>query len=465
MRATSVMDHRMVLALSSARTTLWDQVRFAGNPKQFLWILPVTSGSRVEIAVGSNAFIDALDDLSAPLIVSPTATCDDAGVAGYTQADAAAAASGEPVVTSTSERSNLGSTGRATVGPYAAELVRAERGSLIDWLRTRSFSVTDESATVIRHYESTRSDFVVVQFRPGASVQQMQPIRVSTDGYNPVLPLRFAAIGAGENVGLSLMVIAPTAVAPDRWPMRVIRDDELTWDFRARSSDYPAVLSATFAAPERPWVIESTTSVSITELLARLSAGPMLAARLPERGVIPADCPFPDEQIEPLRGPEADGGCAGDVCEGAEDASAQDGDSGATSDAAVDPRCVAQPSSVEQPTAEPASDPANLAQAMRSGGVLTRLHIRLGATGFARDLTLGAADPSMVVAVTRALSKGINGCVDGRRPRAIGDRSLRDPGCACSSVARGSSSARWSALVAMAAALALRSRRRRAHQA
>lgn len=456
MRATSVMDHRMVLALSSARTTLWDQVRFAGNPKQFLWILPVTSGARVEIAVGSNAFIDALDELSAPLIVSPTATCSDAGDASYTQAVVTQAASGEPVVTSTSERSNLGSTGRATVGPYAAELVRADGGSLIDWLRTRSFSVTDESATVIRHYESTRSDFVVVQFRPGASVQQMQPIRVSTDGYNPVLPLRFAAIGAGDNVGLSLMVIAPTAVAPDRWPTRVIRDDELTWDFRARSSDYAAVLSATFAAPERPWVIESTTSVSITELLARLSTVPMLAARLPERGVIAADCLFPDEQIEPLRGPESDGGCEGDACSGAEG-----GDGGASSDAGVDPRCVARPSSVEQPTAEPASDPANLAQAMRSGGVLTRLHIRLGATGFARDLTLGAADPSMVVPVTRALSKGVNGCVNAGTPPA----RPRASGCACSSVARGSSSARWSALVAMGVALALGSRRRRAREA
>jgi hypothetical protein len=455
MRATSVMDHRMVLALSSARTTLWDQIRFAGDPKQFLWILPVTAGARVEIAVGSNAFIDALDDVSAPTLLSPIVTCSDAGAPSYTPQRGTGAPSPNTVTTASSERSNLGSSGRASVGPYAAELVRGEVEPLSAWLRARAFAVSAETESVIRYYEERRSDFVVVQFRPGASVQQMQPIRVSTEGYNPVLPLRFAAIGAGDNVGISLMVLAPTAMTAERWPTRVIENSELSWSFALGESDYRAVLSSTFDAAERPWIIESTSDVSINELLARIAAVPMQAAPLPRRAVIPADCRFPDELIDPLGGPELDGGCAEDACvAGDDDASAHDA---ATGDAASDPRCSPPPPSLPEPSIAPMSDPANLVQVMSTRAVLTRMHIRLGRDGFARDLTLGAAESSMNVPVIRALTRATGGCSQGGASRAVPPRAR---GCECSTSTRthGRSSAGGFAL-ALAAAIAVTARR------
>ncbi len=461
MRASSVTDHRMVLAVSSARTTLWDQLRFAGDPKQFLWILPVTSGAQVEIAVGSNAFIDALDDASAPSIYSPTVACDDAGVASYSPVIPPSAPQSGAVVTATGERSNLGSTGRAAVGPYAAELVRSERESLTQWLSARGFAVPAGGEAAIRHYESMRSNFIVVQFRPGASVQQIQPIRVSTEGYNPVLPLRFAAIGAGENVGLSLMVIAPTAMVPEGWPTRVISNDELTWDFRPQTSDYLPVLSSTFTTSARPWVVESTSEVSVTELLARIAVAPMPAAALPQRGVIPAFCPFPDEQIDPIRGPDLDGGCADDVCApGAQE-------DAASADAAIDPRCIAQPSSLTPPLSAPLSDTSNLLQVMSSRGVLTRLHIRLGPDGFDRDLALSAADPTLEVPVSRALSNAKNGCRTGSAG-ATGmlpgfPARLRAPGCSCAVPTRAHArdAARTLAFAAVSLALVCTTRRRR----
>src|SRR5262249_45692952 len=46
--ASVVTDHRMVLVLDSASTTLFDQVEYAGDPGDFAWILPV----RGEVVVG-----------------------------------------------------------------------------------------------------------------------------------------------------------------------------------------------------------------------------------------------------------------------------------------------------------------------------------------------------------------------------------------------------------------------------
>src|SRR5687768_2757844 len=60
---TTVDSHRMVIALSTERTTLWDQIRYSGNPEDFVWVLPVPSGvAQVELA--DSIFFDEIDQLS-----------------------------------------------------------------------------------------------------------------------------------------------------------------------------------------------------------------------------------------------------------------------------------------------------------------------------------------------------------------------------------------------------------------
>jgi hypothetical protein len=57
--AQVLTDHRMVLSLSSERTTLWDQIRDAGSPDDFPWVLPVAPDADLEIGLADNAFVDA----------------------------------------------------------------------------------------------------------------------------------------------------------------------------------------------------------------------------------------------------------------------------------------------------------------------------------------------------------------------------------------------------------------------
>jgi len=54
-----VTDHRMVLAVSQGQTTLYDQVRYQGNPAEFAWVLPVRGGTKVELS--HDEFFAALD--------------------------------------------------------------------------------------------------------------------------------------------------------------------------------------------------------------------------------------------------------------------------------------------------------------------------------------------------------------------------------------------------------------------
>src|SRR4051812_47597712 len=47
--AQVVTDHRMVFALSLTRTTLWDQIRYSGEPEDFIWVLPVPHGVALDL--------------------------------------------------------------------------------------------------------------------------------------------------------------------------------------------------------------------------------------------------------------------------------------------------------------------------------------------------------------------------------------------------------------------------------
>ena len=51
-----ITDHRMVLALSSTQTTLWDQVEYNGEPYGFAWVLPIRGPA--QIGVGTDRFVD-----------------------------------------------------------------------------------------------------------------------------------------------------------------------------------------------------------------------------------------------------------------------------------------------------------------------------------------------------------------------------------------------------------------------
>ncbi len=446
----------MVLALTPTRTTLWDQIRFAGDPRQFLWILPVSDARSVEVAVGSNAFVDGLDQATAPTIVAPSRNCgNDGGLSVNNLFVDVPSASG--LSRETSENAVLDSTGRASVGPYAAELVRSSEGSLTSWLRTRNFTVNAENAPVIEHYESMRFDFLVVQFRPGVSVQQMQPIRVTTQGYNPILPLRFAAIGAGENVGLTLMVIAPTQMIPEGWEVSRIEDQQLYWDFARGSSNYLSELSQTFARSPRPWVVESALETSHRELVVHFDAPAMRAFALPTLGVIPADCRFPDEVVDPIRGPDVDGGLAED---GSSEADASSPYAPPPPEAGVDagdPRCAPVLSTLPAPAAPPASDTSLLASVMTQTSVVTRLHIRLGTDGFSRDLRLSPPTEPMAVPVVRRLTRGVGGACP---PTFL----ERERGCRCTAPGgaggRGTTGAMALSSLAALTALALVRRRR-----
>ena len=43
---TVVTDHRMILSISQDQSTLYDQIKYSGNPAAFAWVLPIVGHRR-----------------------------------------------------------------------------------------------------------------------------------------------------------------------------------------------------------------------------------------------------------------------------------------------------------------------------------------------------------------------------------------------------------------------------------
>lgn len=87
----AVSTARVAVATTPGRTALWAQVSVTGASAGFVWILPVRLGARID--VGSDAWLDALDAATSPVVLPPSTAIPDTCDAGLSPQRLAPAAS------------------------------------------------------------------------------------------------------------------------------------------------------------------------------------------------------------------------------------------------------------------------------------------------------------------------------------------------------------------------------------
>lgn len=249
-----VTDHRMVMAIHSDESILWDQIRYTGRPEDFSWVLPVRGD--VQVMTAASAFFDELDAATAPVLQAPAACPSTSrGLGGFASAGASAPSLAD---------SNNGVTviRTETVGPYQAVLLRGtDADALATWLRSNGYAIPPALEPMIQSYNDMHMDFYAMRLRPGEGVQAMQPVRVRFASPSPVLPLRMIAAGAADKVGVNLVVVGEGRWETQNFPTVRVDASALVWDWRANSSNYNDVFRAAVnGAGGRGWVVESAQS-------------------------------------------------------------------------------------------------------------------------------------------------------------------------------------------------------------
>ncbi len=249
-RPSVVTDHRMILTVYQNESTLYDQIKYSGSPQSFAWVLPIVGTA--EVGLSADTVFGALDALTQTTIVQPARNCP--GPQGQCPLNASASGG------AASDSGGVTVTKSEVVGPYATVQLKSDNpAALTDWLAANGFSVPNDVKPIIASYVAEHFDFLALKLVPGASVNQMRPVRVTTRGASTSLPLRMVAAGTGPTVGISLWVLGEGRYEPQNFPFFHIDDKELVWDWTQGRSNYvPLRDEKTKAANGRAWEIESS---------------------------------------------------------------------------------------------------------------------------------------------------------------------------------------------------------------
>jgi hypothetical protein len=450
--ATDITDERMLLAASTTQSTLYDQIRYSGNPSSFAWVLPIHG--TVDVGLSADVLFDSVDALTATQIQPPPTNCPPppncgnassggsfSGAAGDTEA---------PTVTVTKAEN---------VGPYATVQLHATDSSALDnWLAQNGFVIPADVVTVINQYVTEGFDFLAMKLLPNQGVQSMRPVRVTSPGASLSLPLRMAAIGTGATVGITIWVVSDGRYEPQNFPFFHIDDSALVWDFNTSSSNYTTLRAQDEAAlGGKGWEIESSLTLNQQLITSVILSGGQYYGYGPGGGFAQAPA---DASQDYLAIGDADGGPDGGY-QSAEDVRAADiaalftGLSGSNVRVTRMRSDISHAAMTKDFVLQASADQSELSNIRVASQSVNLVCPNYGTCESAGDDTSGAASPAT------GSSGGGNGLTTTpRNPTGMGV-AASGGGCVASAQSTGGSAASFGAVGGLLGLALLRSRRRR----
>lgn len=253
---TQVTGHRMILSVGMDQSTLYDQIEYSGNPEEFAWVLP-TKGV-VEVGVSSDVVFNQLGfdtavSVAPPPLNCPSYTCGNRGDASAEDSFGASGSGG-------GSQGGVEVIASGTVGPYETVQLSADDPAALNlWLDENGYNVPDDIQPIIDSYVAEDFNFLAMKLVPGAGVERMQPVRITTPGASPVLPLRMVAAGTGAVTTLTLWVIGDGRYESQNFPGFTIPAEAVVWNYQSNDSNYNLLRQEGYDASNgHAWLTEAS---------------------------------------------------------------------------------------------------------------------------------------------------------------------------------------------------------------
>ena len=271
--ASDITDERMLLSVSPTQTTLYDQIRYTGDPASFAWVLPIHG--TVDVGLSADVLFGSIDTLTATQINPPPSSCPGLPASCQSNSSFSAGAADAPSASEDAGTTGVTVTKEQSVGPYeTVQLHATDSSALENWLSTNGFSIPTDVAPIINQYVTEGFDFLAMKLLPSAGVKAMRPVRVTSPGASLSLPLRMAAIGTGVSVGISLWVVSDGRYEPQNFPFYHIEDKDLVWDWSTSASNYTTLRAQNEAnLGGKGWELESSLTLNQSVITNVINSG------------------------------------------------------------------------------------------------------------------------------------------------------------------------------------------------
>ena len=259
--AIAQASEQIIFEVTPGWVTAHVLIRYAGDPAQFAWLVPVPEVP--DLSISPVSAFGLLDAATAPQVsVTPSDVCpvsewachydypESSGggclggteQAGLASTDAGtfgtsdAAAGGAPPVTVINTQ---------TVGDYQTVTFAASNAiGATQWLHDNGFIVNDTTSIYMESYIQANMVFVAAKLVPGAPSTAIKPLRLHYRAAYPTIPLILTAVAAQPHLTVTAFVYADQPYRPMGHPVVTIAPDRLARDGKGRFN-YPMVLART----------------------------------------------------------------------------------------------------------------------------------------------------------------------------------------------------------------------------
>jgi hypothetical protein len=203
-----------------------------------------------------------LDQSTSVQVVAPPVNCPPINCASRDGAVGAAAPSAD------SDSGGVEVVAHQTVGPYeTVQLRSSDAGALRRWLDENGYDLPADIAPIVDAYVADGFDFLALKLVPGAGVNSMRPVRITTPGASPELPLRMVAAGTGAVTPITLWILGEGRYEPTNFSTFEIQAKDLVWNWDTQSSNYKSLRAQGFAsASGKAWLVEAAEPLSVYSL-------------------------------------------------------------------------------------------------------------------------------------------------------------------------------------------------------
>lgn len=239
--SNSPMDQvaeNILFVVGPGQITTHVQLQFSGSAADFAWVLPIPSipklgvshnqiFSQLQWTTQPSFFLNWQEDDACgfPPIFRFDTDCPNCAVVAETVDD------GVEVVL------------KETVGPYEAVVITSEDATAITtWLIDNGYQLGDLGEELLAPYVEMEMYFLALRLSPDREVGDLQPIAMTYDAEEPMIPIKLTAIATQPDLGVTAWILGEERAIPKNYLHAQINEALVDW-FNG-GFNYPQVVSA-----------------------------------------------------------------------------------------------------------------------------------------------------------------------------------------------------------------------------
>ncbi len=240
---------RILFAVDNGVVTAHIQIQYAGEAKDFGWLLPLPSVPTLKL--GTEELFTQLISTTQPRYfvktvvngscaggisfgvgASPTAASEDGSANGGRSAES-------PLVT------------QASIGPYDYAVLKADsKDAMLGWLTANHYFIPTGTEATVGPYINPGSYFLALKLKSGKSAGDIQPVVLNYTSELPMIPIILTSVAAQPNMGIQVWMLGSSRAIPRNYNHVVLNDAQLDWLAQAKNYN-DVVIKAISETPEK----------------------------------------------------------------------------------------------------------------------------------------------------------------------------------------------------------------------